>query len=99
MNKTNAGGTVSSDKVHRHSLGDADITGVLMEHRGSAPGAVPNLNDGDSLSVTIPKDQPRRASIQPEIVMTSAEDVASPPSQVKRLLVPRSPSSVINETK
>lgn len=83
VNKTNAGSSVSSGKVHRHSLGDADMTGAFLEHRGSASGPVPNFSDGDTLSVTLPKDQPRRASIQPEIVMTSAENVASPPSQVR----------------
>ncbi|KAE8751360.1 hypothetical protein FOCC_FOCC001931 [Frankliniella occidentalis] len=69
---TGSNTTLSSGKGHRHSLGDADVTGAFIEQRGSSQGPSPEGEGGD---------QPRRASIQPEIVMTSAEEVASVPTQ------------------
>ncbi|XP_034235149.1 PDZ domain-containing protein 8 [Thrips palmi] len=73
--KPSAGNSPASRKAHRHSLGEADVAGAFTDQRNLAAGSSHNLGDGDSAS------QPRRASIHPEIVMTSAEEAANIPIQ------------------
>lgn len=81
----------SPAKAHRHSLGDADVAGAFLEQRAPTPASLGHgLGEGDCRDSTLGTlgphalgpDQPRRASIQPEIVMTSPEEVTHAPPQV-----------------
>lgn len=80
--KPSAGNSPAARKAHRHSLGEADVAGAFTEHRNLSAGTSYNLGDGDSASQA---SQPRRASIHPEIVMTSAEESGKAPTQVQKI--------------
>lgn len=76
--KQSAGSSPAARKAHRHSLGETDAVGTLTDHRNLVASTSHNLGDGDNAN------QPRRASIHPEIVMTSAEESGNAPTQVQK---------------
>jgi len=60
-------------------VSNAEALGATLEHRRSAPNA--GAGDLDESLLLPSSEQPRRASIQPEIITTSADD-AEPVQQV-----------------